>query len=297
MTEERTRATDGARRRTYVAMLVMSVTIIAAGLLVVAPLAFGLRFSSRRAVGSYAAELSAVTKVAGHVLILMVALGVVTMAVLETVKRLLPVRGYFHRRELRSYLSEGGFAALVRGVQIPYRNLTWFDTSAEQLFAQIGVLADQHFAMLIRSEEGSDDSTNASPSALLRTAESRIFLASLLGGKFPDIWKDISKPPSVEVIGSFVDVAGFRLREPAEHLRSQIDISLDRLQVIMTGTWRRMLRLASCTTSALVALVAIAFSPVSFGVALTTVFGAFAVGGFFAWFTRDVAAGIERWRR
>jgi hypothetical protein len=58
-----------------------------------------------------------------------------------------------------------------------------------------------------------------------------------------------------------------------------------------------MLRLASCVTAALLALVVIVYSPVGFSIALTTVFGAFAVGGFFAWFARDVVAVIERWRR
>ena len=280
--------------RVYPATLVAAAVITVAGLLFVVPLALGLKFSSHRAVGSYANQLSAVAKAAGHVLILMLALGIVTMAVLETVKRLLPVRGYFHRRELQTYLREDGFFSLVRDVGIPSNNLTWFDTSAEQLFAQISVLADQHLANIIRS--GEDDRESHSLEESSSIAESKTFLASLIGHEVPKV-REAGNSRGVATEASMRAAAQIVLPQPAEYLRPQIDTALDRLQIFIVGKWRRMLRLASCVTAALLALVVIAYSPVGFGVALATVFGAFAVGGFFAWFARDVTAAIERWRR
>jgi hypothetical protein len=115
----------------------------------------------------------------------MVVLGIVTMAVLETVKRLLPIRGYFHRRELQTHLREDGFYSLVRSVGIPSNNLTWFDISGEQLFAQISALADQHLASVIHSEE--DSSESRPPEELSAIAESRTFLASLIGYEVPEV--------------------------------------------------------------------------------------------------------------
>jgi len=244
---------------------------------IVVPLTLGLGFISRRAAGIYPRQISATASFAWHALLLTVGLGIVAMAVVECIKRLIPVRGLFHNRELRSYLGRTSFVMMLEQMPVRGDRLSWLDAPAEQVFAQIGAFADRAFVKVVEPELDKTQDPRHDRNYIWR-----LFLNSLIHSE-----SDGNRPLSVQ-LGPDLS---------AEELRSQVDSALDRLQVMIAARWRRILRLTSCVMAALLALVVVLYSPAGFGVALLTVAAAFTVGGFFSWFARDVAAGVERWRR
>jgi hypothetical protein len=75
--------------------------------------------------------------------------------------------------------------------------------------------------------------------------------------------------------------------------------AIDAIHVDIGGRWRRTVRATASLTSALLALAVVYLThtkePAS--IVLAFVIIAFMFGGFFAWFSRDVVAAIERLRR
>lgn len=82
-----------------------------------------------------------------------------------------------------------------------------------------------------------------------------------------------------------------------DELRALLEFQLDALQTRIGGLWRRVLRLAACVLSALVALLLVVGGEASNVVALAVVPLAFGVGGAFSWFIRDIVALVEGRRR
>ncbi len=80
-------------------------------------------------------------------------------------------------------------------------------------------------------------------------------------------------------------------------MRDALHLELDRLQIVLGGRWRRLLWYISCTASAALAGGVLIGSDVHLVAAVELAAIAFFVGGFFATLSRDVVAGVERWRR
>jgi hypothetical protein len=258
-----------------------------------------LLLSQVGAPGSLVDQLSSVAAVGSHLLIFTATVGIVTMAVLEALKRLIPVRGYFHRWQIEYSLGNKGLAAitsllspppsalgftdpqssisviggppnLISGSRASAPALSWFDVPVEQLTAQIGTLAQQELDL---------SSTGRSSEA---------------GGPI------LKGPSLIDALVGVPVMKGLTTDGPETNvasLRPQIEIRLDALQVDIGSRWRRVVRLAACIVATGITISVLLFSSVSIAIAIAVVVTTFFVGGFFAWLARDVVAGIERWRR
>src|SRR5438067_1489642 len=153
--------------RTSLAIVVVLIPVSVAAAFIVARLVLSQLGAQEGIVN----QLSSIAAVGSHLLVFTVAVGIVTMAILEAVKRLLPMRGYFHRQQIGYLLgitALDAIAFLLRpspaalGFAAPKSNtsdatvapsdpwqsasapaLSWFDVPVEQLAAQLGTLAQQ----------------------------------------------------------------------------------------------------------------------------------------------------------
>jgi hypothetical protein len=201
---------------------------------------------------------------AGSLLGFSAVVGVLAMAALEVLRRLIPLRGWFHRREHRDWFRQrelsSWFAELYRAR--PPHDLAWFDVPREQFIAQLASLAEIELA---RHE-------------FARSA------AEPAGGRFAVRPKKSTNKPSAANM------------EDAE-ARANIEIQLDAFEASLAFRWQRMLRLSACALAGACGLVTATFSGADIGAVAVSTGAAFVFGGFFAWLARDLVAVVEGWRR
>lgn len=192
--------------------------------------------------------------------------GVMSMAIIETVKRLTRVRGLYQAYQVRHWMgSRGQFGALVAatGGQSSIVGIDQlFDLPVEQLIAQISAVADS--SVMSRSPEGT----------LMLTGLARMSTGDL-----------------EKLFGQ--DSTGASLVE----LNQRVQTGLNLLQVHVGQGWARQVRLTGCWLSGLIGLLVATFGYVPPGLAREYVLSALLVGGFFAWLARDLTSLVERRRR
>jgi hypothetical protein len=275
-------------------LVIALIALLAAAIIISARLVFSRLGNTE----PYVDQLSKIAAAGLHVLTFTAAIGIAAMALLESIKRLFPLRGYFHRAQLRRMLGDESMAAIsflltpspqamgLAGTKIPIPvpplkdpllphraldPLTWFDIPLEQLVAQIGTLAEQELDLLL-SARGSA-TTGDVKGALIE---------GLIGAPIATL---LSPQLSDEELGNV-----------AANVRAQVEISLDALQTVIGGRWRRSVRLASCIIGTGLAFGVVLFSTASYALAAAILLTSFFLGGFFSWVSRDIVAGIERWR-
>lgn len=240
----------------------------------------------------------------GEVFGIVLLAGIGGCAILETVKRLLPIRGWFQVRATSSWMrqrvewdtADRGFAQLVSALGVPgarwvtnrdggvdvARGLTrsadvveLFDIPIEQLAAQFAQVS----GYVLHGHEGSgevDDYGALSTVLVGRGVMERIMEE--------DGWSNRTKYGAVEPVspGAFEE-ANFRAQQ-----------SVDHFQIVIGRRWRRLLTLCSLVLSGVLGFV-LAVPLLDSGTVLVTMMSLF-VGGLVAWTTRDLTAGIARWR-
>ncbi len=204
---------------------------------------------------------------AGSLLAFSAVVGVLAMAVLEVLRRLLPLRGWFHRRELYGLKFVDHEKRELYGVKfmdpeqpelygvkfvdtkrvLGRYDLAWFDVPREQFVAQLAALAE------------------------------------------------------IELAREFARVAATPSpREPVDddaEARANLETELDAFAASVAFRWQRMLRLSACVLAGACGLVTATFSGADVGAVAVSTVAAFVFGGFFAWFARDIVALVEGWRR
>lgn len=197
--------------------------------------------------------------------------GVMSMAIIETVKRLTRVRSRYQIYQIHHWLDgqdgspqELAFQELVRAFGLPSGSMMTqlFDLPIEQLSAQISAAADLALAFPERS---------------------RFLLAAL--ARVPH--STIAEIPFSEG----------RVDSRAIELTHQVRTGLNMLQINVGQGWTRQLRLTGCWLSGLIGLLVSVFGYIPPGLSREYVLAALLVGGFFAWLARDLSALIERLRR
>jgi hypothetical protein len=194
--------------------------------------------------------------------------GLAAMVTVQTVKQLLPLRGWFNRKQVALWLagregpSEDAMTLLADGLDNGGRSrfADVFNLPAEQLTAQIAMVTDQ----LIQQQRASAPLLEVLISAGL---ESRI---------------DTETVASTEEIWSAVSF--------------EVSAAIDQLQIYLAGRWRHYLQLTSWWLAGGFGL-ALAASHVINVNALAATIVALVAGGFVAWFARDLTAIAEGLRR
>jgi len=225
---------------------------------------------------------------AGDLVLLALLTGVFGAALLEVAKRTLGLRSVYHRSALSQFFGGSSDYADV-WMAVGYDKTrerdvrSFLDAPLEQLTAQLGEAAER--ALI-------DVSKNATFLVRLTgpgrsEADSIVELATL---QRTLVSRAESPGPSQS---SELDVRAARL---SAEVRNQIERRLDLFQIITRSKWRRRCQMQACVLSGFVAVVAVIFAGASAAVAVGSFVVGAAVGGFFAWTTRDITAWIERQR-
>lgn len=288
---------DDGRKPGSVAALVIAVLVGLSAVGAAASIIYFLLFNVLSNSSRTAADFARLEKAALQILLFSIAVGVIAMAVLEAVKRLTPIRAVYHLRALTSRLGAGSTDFLSETISHGRRRTTPFDLPVEQLTAQIGAALDQ----IVSSIE-------MLPLAWQPVEESAIFdgvvsplvhqrlqlVNAIIGREFFTI-----APPAPDgspAPASPTEDTDLR-RDMEAILRVALDAGLDNLQLSIGSDWKRLVRLSASIISAVSALAVSVLYGVDVTVLLVSAVGAFVLGGFFAWLSRDLTAVIERWRR
>ncbi len=290
-------------RRWVVAVSLSVGTVMAGGTAAVAVL---LRTATGDlAFASAGADFVTVAAAAGHLALFSIAIGTLTMAVIEAAKRLTPIRGLMFRsllnRELRISNNISGISPAevltqeqLRGSQWRtsqrFSRLAWFDVGVEQLVAQVGAIAESQLDAvleLIRRDVDEPEPIEASVVGMLLGYADATALVGWARRQMASRSTTLHHPGDVER----------DMRELAALLRGLLDRELNRLHIVLGGTWRWALRVCSCALAGILAVSILSLAQAQLAVSLLALPVAIVVGGFFSWLARDVVAGLERFRR
>lgn len=256
-----------------------------------AAIAMALLWGRARDDGRFDAEI-------GNVLSLALAAGLITTAALELAKRLTPLRGWFQRREIRRYLSEDsrqteshvarqldralGDAIFFRGESewredyYPPRAAFWafrshdlryiYALPMEQLTAQIGGAVELAL--------GSTDTAS----------QYEALLTALAGEPATQLTKQGDGEDSGQAV----------LRNRVSH---HVQRGLEALQIVVGHRWRWFVRGSAVVIATVVALLISAQADLGLYGSWPELVIIAVLGGLLSWFSRDVMAVVERWRR
>jgi hypothetical protein len=199
--------------------------------------------------------------------------GLAAMITVETVKRLLPLRGWYNSRKVTGWLrrrGEAGFAiaqlenALGRGA-VHGRFSDAFNLPAEQLSAQINAAVER---VLRDSREPTDLLTALCPT--INDADIERLRRS----------RSDSAPDETSAIVAY-----------------EISSAIDQLQIHLAGQWRHYLQITSWWLAGVFGLLLAAFRVVPDINPISATVVALTAGGFIGWFARDLTAVVEGLRR
>jgi hypothetical protein len=196
--------------------------------------------------------------------------GIAAMAFIETMKRMLPLRAAFQRREVRDFIEREIF------FREPVSDRE-DDSNSEHQQRQVDYL--KAMKKTVDETFGRPPGTNWSSidSAFNLPAEQ---LVAQIGASIDVLASDYSNHSSdAQGLGTFAGDTAI----------------LDRLQIRLAARWRHYIQATAIWLSGFIAL---AWSLVDAAKSSAVpVIGALLFGGFVAWVSRDIVAVIEGWRR
>ncbi|MDQ6945277.1 MAG: hypothetical protein M3256_03165 [Actinomycetota bacterium] len=216
------------------------------------------------------------------------------MATIEFVKRLAPVRGLFHAAELTRELGASSLDFLVRMTNRRDSQIAYLDGPIDQVTAQLNGAMARILGSLDYSEVGwsSEEQVAVIPRSPLPVA--LVAVNSVIGRKFfVTADGDERVRYKVQATRDNPQVS----REIEIELGGLVESGIDSLQINLARRWRRLMRAAAAIVSAVAAFGLTAISHAGWGFILTAVSASLVLGGFFAWFARDIVASIESLRR
>lgn len=214
--------------------------------------------------------------------------GLCSCATLEAAKRLLRLRGLYQHRQIRLWLaSAAGNHAVGKAAIMELLKYTGVLTQAEfQRFLvhgrpsrSAGTLLEGLLLFDLPVEQLTAQISDALEAALQNPAKYPALYASMVDKSIrPDrLTSDTKTDRGLEAL-------------------VQGRLSIDRLQISVGNRWRRYISGAALGLSGLVGLNFWQATGAPGDVIVASLVVTFA-GGFISWFLRDLAAGIERWRR
>ena len=211
--------------------------------------------------------------------------GSFAMVLIETVKRMAPVRALFQRRRAHrrimlrldnAQFNDSAISADAKAaVAEMFRSLGEaavdgaFNLPVEQMIPQ---LADALDLTVVRPRRNHEATTNAAAS------EAVSLRAALFGSPFDRSDQRARSTP-----------VGREEREAARFL--------EQLQIEIGNRWRQYVRSLAACIAGLAGLLLAYWDPPDIAVSVATPIVALLAGGFIAWLARDVVAVVERWRR
>lgn len=228
---------------------------------------------------------------------------VAAMALLETVKRLLPLRGAYNRRQVAVWLRErypeqGAvcMGQLIRAMDLDEPIRRQLESTDPQLdlivgraWERVGFLGPGLGGVFnLPAEQFSAQVAAAAERAVRDPARYQELLLALCVGMDRDALAGLypgGEPDDV------------RRREAVADVEYRIATAIDQLQIRLAGRWRHYLQATAWWLTGLVALLLALIDRTPAVHSATLVVVALLFGGFFAWLARDVSAVVERLRR
>jgi hypothetical protein len=249
-------------------------------------------------------------------------IGLLTMAVVEAAKRLMPLRGLFQYSRLQGLLLPVNVTALAYSPSLGSARLgssrlatvSWFDVPADQLIAQISAIVEpglERFLIALPVAGNDRDLVPvdhllpallgfASGDELTRWAFGHLEAVSVTSRSTPTSEgrspRGSRRTPDTQAPDQ--DRADRFRRDQLELiLRTELEHSLDRLHITIGSDWRRFLRVLSCLVAGGLAAGVVGtqdrINPLT--AALVAV-GSALIAGFFSWLARDLVAIVGRLR-
>jgi hypothetical protein len=210
-----------------------------------------------------------------------------TMALIQVARRLLPLRGWFHRDEVERWLGSGPAINVLEARLIGWRSLAALDLPVEQLCAQLSAIGDHLLEEVIASPPPANERNDA---------------VELLDRMSEGEWSR-PRPPSLKDSEEWETTRRTRVAYAIQR-------HLDLLQIEAGSRWRWSLLVAAIGACGVLFLVAKwvlgagtfiqPWSNGAFAKAFTWTLGTLLVallGGYMATIARDVVAIIEKLRR
>ncbi len=249
-----------------------------------------------------------------------IAIGVLTMAVIQMVRMTYPVRGIFHGRRVRAWL-RAGIAPEARSNNKPEVTSPQKDPVAE--LVKLAVTSDSRALFDLSIEQLCGQMAAAIDPVLDAPLEQRALLHGLAGesgvdevNRYVTAWQNWrNRPKESKSQSSGADMQG--LSEPskgdseAKSEPSEIDIqfldarnavsrrihrNIDGFQILVSTNWKRMLRIGAVIIAGVLSCYGTA-EITDLRSRLFFVFAGGIMAGFIATVARDIVAGIEKLRR
>lgn len=216
--------------------------------------------------------------------------GIVAMAVVQAMKDIWSVRGWFQSNELREYLGDRAFEDLRRAMQERSFGDQFADRSPRGKLAR----SRKHlrYVLSLPLEQLTGQLAAAAELAIIDLhPPSRSPDAPLVTNpdpRFGNLLQSLAGADDAGVPVEDVDQV---------ELLQRVQRSIDTLQIVIGHRWRWFLRVTSMLLCAPIVWVLLSFSDATLASRVVTTIAVTVVGGWFSWFARDVAAVVERWRR
>jgi hypothetical protein len=266
-----------ARFLTLSAGLLSATAVITVLLIAVS---FGIAsFSASQADATHAAGMSA------DILLFSLISGVISMAMLQTLKSLLPIRAAYHGLYLRHWLAQRGgddgsasFRQLLQGLG------TRFDESPR--LASKFARDSRHQVLDLPAELLAAQISAAVDLALGAPADYQRLLTVLCG------------PPNGAAVERLAKLGRLEPDDPSSiEVGRRLTTAVDILQISLGHGWRIRVRTAAVVTSGIVGVFLVDVADVRPDHRGVLILASLILGGFFAWLARDLTAIVERARR
>jgi hypothetical protein len=230
-------------------------------------------------------------KVSGSVIAL-AAIGLLTMALIQAARNLVPLRGYYHEDQVRSWLGEDAVATLHERLQTASPE-AFYDLPIQSICGQIAAVAE---AVLVE-ELGSSESINANKgqvSALLKGLVGLGAAADLQ--ELETVSKSLGAAETTDKQQKEQSRALDRIRS---RLGAHIQRNIDNFQITAGAGWRRRLRITAFVLSTIMSaslLTGLELGWLRFFAFLGAALVGGFIGGYLASIFRDSVAVIEKLR-
>jgi len=248
--------------------------------------------------------------------------GVAAMVLIETAKRLLPLRGAYNRRQVALWMDErvGGKGAPAMGQLIRAMDLMPSESirsiaqtvrehpkdsesredNASSLQQPVDLEVGHRWRRVLFPGPGVGGAFNLPAEQLSAQIAAAAERASREGQGYEDLILALCPGLQRKDLRSLKQKDGpisSVSRDVAADVAYRIAAAIDQLQIRLAGRWRHYLQVTAWWLTGLVALAWALADRGSAAHSATFVLAALVFGAFFAWLARDVAAVVERLRR
>jgi hypothetical protein len=224
------------------------------------------------------------------------AIGLLTMALIQSARSLFPIRSWYHEDSVRSWLGDDRVKTLHERLQIQNSPRDFYDLPLQTLCGQIAAVAEAVLIEYVGSASNLRNTTNPLYSLLEglagKGAEGDLKLLQSKREDSSGHEVQASNPDGINGQDSALTLIRARLG-------THIQRNIDHLQITVGTRWRRLIRISAFALSLVLSLALLLSQKLKWQELLALVGAAVIaglIGGYLASVFRDVVAVIEKLR-